>query len=78
MLTLTPLTHSCHLGKTIRYDTVGKRNWSVSIQTHPIKVVIERVLNEDWDPENGLEVPAAEEEKDCVVCSEPRAHGTES
>ncbi|KAF9463423.1 Alpha/Beta hydrolase protein [Collybia nuda] len=58
----------CHLGKSILYDTVGKLDWSVDIRTHPIKVVIEKILNEDWDPENGVEVPAAEEEKDCVDC----------
>ncbi|KAF8061803.1 Alpha/Beta hydrolase protein [Lyophyllum atratum] len=62
------LETSCHLGKSIRYDTVSKRNWSVSASYHPIKFVIEKVLNEDWDPENGLEVPPAEEEKDCVDC----------
>jgi putative lipase involved disintegration of autophagic bodies len=60
----------CHLGRSIRYDTVSKLNWSVDIRTHPIKVVIERILNEDWDPENGLEVPIAEEQSDCVVCFE--------
>ncbi|KAG6868423.1 hypothetical protein C0993_003100 [Termitomyces sp. T159_Od127] len=58
----------CHLGKTIRYDTVTKRNWGVSVSTHPIKFIIERLLNEDWEPENGLEVPVAEAEKDCVDC----------
>ncbi|KAG5350761.1 hypothetical protein C0989_009351 [Termitomyces sp. Mn162] len=58
----------CHLGKTVRYDTVTKRNWGVSVSTHPIKFIIEKLLNEDWDPENGLEVPVAEAEKDCVDC----------
>ncbi|KAG6844719.1 hypothetical protein H0H93_016378, partial [Arthromyces matolae] len=56
----------CHLGKTIRYDTVTKRKWSVSVSNHVIKFVIEKLLNEDWDIENGLEVPLAESEKDCV------------
>ncbi|KAH0584633.1 Putative lipase ATG15 [Termitomyces sp. J132] len=58
----------CHLGKTVRYDTVTKRNWGVSVSTHPIKFIIEKLLNEDWDSENGLEVPVAEAEKDCVDC----------
>ncbi|KAF5386866.1 hypothetical protein D9615_002087 [Tricholomella constricta] len=62
------LETGCHLGKTIRYDTVSKRNWSVSVSSHPIKFVIEKILNEDWDPDNGLEVPVAEAEKDCVDC----------
>ncbi|KAG6810704.1 hypothetical protein H0H92_010667 [Tricholoma furcatifolium] len=61
------LETSCHLGKTIRYDTVTKRNWSVSVSGHGIKFIIDKLLNEDWDPENGLEVPVAEAEKDCVV-----------
>ncbi|KAG6897881.1 hypothetical protein C0992_009679 [Termitomyces sp. T32_za158] len=58
---------SCHLGKTVRYDSVTKRKWGVSVSTHPIKFVIEKLLSEDWEPENGLEVPVAEVEKDCVV-----------
>ncbi|KAG6861793.1 hypothetical protein C0995_012297 [Termitomyces sp. Mi166 len=62
------LETGCHLGKTIRYDTVTRRNWGVSVSTHPIKFIIEKLLNEDWDPENGVEVPVAEAEKDCVDC----------
>ena len=66
--TLADITsYSCHLGKVIRYDTVGKLNWGVSVRTHPILTVIEDVLKEDWDPEHGREVPVAEEERDCVV-----------
>ena len=66
--TLADITFcSCHLGKVIRYDTVSKLNWGVSVRTHPIKTVIEDVLKEDWDPEHGREVPVAEEEQDCVV-----------
>lgn len=62
------IPRSCHLGKVIRYDTVSKMNWSVSVRTHPIKVVIESILQDDWDPKNGREVPVAEEQTDCVVC----------
>jgi len=62
------LETACHLGKVIRYDTVSKRNWSVSTSSHVIKFVIDKILNEDWDPDNGLEVPRAEAEKDCVDC----------
>ncbi|KAG6817035.1 hypothetical protein H0H87_000447 [Tephrocybe sp. NHM501043] len=61
------LETSCHLGKTIRYDTVTRRKWSVSVSGHGIKFIIEKLLNEDWDPESGLEVPVAEPEHDCVV-----------
>ncbi|KAG5650171.1 hypothetical protein H0H81_000456 [Sphagnurus paluster] len=62
------LETGCHLGTTIRYDTVTKRNWSVSVSSHGIKFIIEKVLSEDWDPENGLEVPVAAPEDDCVDC----------
>jgi lipase ATG15 len=35
------------------YDTVTKLNWSVSIRTHPIEVVIDMLAEEhDWDPES--------------------------
>lgn len=42
----------CHLGKTILYDTVTKLDWSVSVSTHQIQVIID-LLAEDhnWDPE---------------------------
>ncbi|GLB35645.1 putative lipase (class 3) [Lyophyllum shimeji] len=35
--------------------------------TTPSQAELE-LLNEDWDPENGMEVPPAEPEKDCVEC----------
>jgi lipase ATG15 len=62
----------CHLGQIKRYDTVNKLGWSVDLRTHAIKVVIDSVLNEDWEPadENGnggREVPASEDQADCVV-----------
>ncbi|EKM83324.1 hypothetical protein AGABI1DRAFT_34145 [Agaricus bisporus var. burnettii JB137-S8] len=45
----------CHLGEVIQYDTVGLLKWGVSISTHPIKVVLEQVLNAEWkgDGEKG-------------------------
>jgi len=62
------LETGCHLGKVIIYDSVSKLNWGVSVRTHPIKIVIDEVFKQDWDPENGLEVPVAEEQTDCVDC----------
>ncbi|KAK1230072.1 putative lipase atg15 [Marasmius sp. AFHP31] len=39
----------CHLGKTIRYDTIGLLGWSSHVTNHGIKVVIDNVLNnETW------------------------------
>jgi putative lipase involved disintegration of autophagic bodies len=64
---VTALFHRCHLGKVIVYDTVTRFSWSVHIANHPIKVLIEKILHEDWDKENGLEVPAVSHEEDCVV-----------
>ncbi|GAA5821306.1 hypothetical protein JCM11251_004561 [Rhodosporidiobolus azoricus] len=49
------LESRCHTGKTILYDTVGRLHWSVDIRTHPIHVIIERLLVEDW----GVEKPDA-------------------
>jgi hypothetical protein len=37
------------------------------VRTHAIKVIIEKLLNEDWDPSEGREVPLVEPEVDCVV-----------
>jgi hypothetical protein len=55
----------------IRYDTVSKLGWSASSRTHGIKVVIEKLLADDWEPgedgAEGQEVPAMVEEDDCVV-----------
>ena len=56
------LESRCHLGKTILFDTVSKLKWKVDLRKHPIKVLIENVLEgEDW------EVPEAEPEEDCIV-----------
>ncbi|KAH7924667.1 alpha/beta-hydrolase [Leucogyrophana mollusca] len=67
----------CHLGKVARYDTVSKLQWSVDVRTHPIKVIIEKLLAEDWnwEPANdtgingtGRAVPMLVEEEDCMDC----------
>ena len=57
----------CHLGKSVVFDTIGKMGWSADVRTHPIKTVIERLLNQDWDPKNNLAVPVAKQEDDCQV-----------
>jgi lipase ATG15 len=59
----------CHLGKIIVYDTVGKLGWRVSVQSHPIKEVILRVLESDQQWGEGRDVPLAVEEVDCIVRS---------
>ncbi|KAJ6566874.1 Alpha/Beta hydrolase protein [Mycena capillaripes] len=58
----------CHLGQRILYDTVTKRGWSVDSRTHSIQYIIDNLLNDDWDPEAGLEVPPVDEQTDCVEC----------
>ncbi|KAF8888293.1 hypothetical protein BD779DRAFT_1524577 [Infundibulicybe gibba] len=63
----------CRLGNTILYDTVNKLNWGVSVQRHPIRVVIEEILNKDWDPDSGIEVPEPQISEgavgdDCIDC----------
>lgn len=39
----------CHTGKTILYDTVGKLGWGQGINSHRIAILIEDLLDEDWD-----------------------------
>ena len=61
----------CHLGRTIRYDTVSKLSWSANVIHHGIVALIDGVLaNEvvDWRGSgvNGS-VPEAVPEEDCVV-----------
>lgn len=42
--------HSCHQGRVIQFDTVQKLSWSVDVRTHPIRVVLERLLGDkaEW------------------------------
>jgi len=44
------LETTCHLGKSIIFDTVGKLKWAQDIRTHPIQTVIDKVLRPDWNP----------------------------
>ncbi|TFK63109.1 alpha/beta-hydrolase [Pluteus cervinus] len=60
----------CHLGEVIKYDTVQRKGWSVSIRNHPIQILIDSVLNEEWDPTGEREVPVPEAEQDCLECNE--------
>ncbi len=60
---------SCHLGKSIVYDTVGQLGWSVNVANHGIVTVINDVLSHPWaqSEKEGREVPEAKYEEDCVV-----------
>jgi lipase ATG15 len=40
----------CHVGQSIVYDTVGRKNWAVDLRAHRIGEVINRILDQDWDP----------------------------
>ena len=62
----------CHLGNVALYDTVTKLNWSVGIGNHAIRTIVD-LLAEDFDPENGIPVPVAEPQKDCVVSLQVQA-----
>lgn len=61
----------CHLGQVVKYDTVSKLGWSVTVRSHSIEVVINDILNKPWEttPEGAVirEVPPAQEEVDCIV-----------
>ncbi|KAJ6599446.1 Alpha/Beta hydrolase protein [Mycena sp. CBHHK59/15] len=58
----------CHLGQRILYDTVSHRGWGVDARQHGIQFIIDKLLNEDWDAEAGVEVPAVDVQTDCVDC----------
>ncbi|THH08706.1 hypothetical protein EW145_g2524 [Phellinidium pouzarii] len=62
----------CHLGKVIKYDTVGKWNWTVDVRTHSIVKVIESILAEDWELPSegnpGRQVPELGDEDGCIDC----------
>ncbi|KAJ7184723.1 Alpha/Beta hydrolase protein [Mycena filopes] len=62
------LESRCHLGQRILYDTVTKRGWSVDARQHGIQFILDKLLNEDWDPEQGVEVPEVDVQADCVDC----------
>lgn len=40
----------CHAGMSIIYDAIGKLGWAVDIRTHRIWDVINKILDEDWEP----------------------------
>lgn len=61
------LETGCHLGMSIVYDTVGRLKWRVDIRTHPIKQIIDRILEKDIWWEFGRLVPKARAEEGCVV-----------
>ncbi|KAH9481324.1 Putative lipase ATG15 [Psilocybe cubensis] len=77
--TSNALSVSCHVGKSIVYDTVSNSSWSVDVRTHGIVTVIDKVLSDPWPPsvEIGREVPEAAAEVDCVVCFFPYHHHEE-
>lgn len=66
-------TGRCHTGKTILYDTVTKLNWAADIRTHRIGVIIDQLLDHDW--EEGKPVPEAVPEDDCIVSLRCDFHG---
>lgn len=39
----------CHVGQTINLDTVNELRWNVDARTHPIRVIVERLLGEESD-----------------------------
>ena len=57
----------CHLGTSIVYNTVERLKWSVDIRTHPIKEIINKILEKEIWWEFGRQVPRARSEEDCVV-----------
>ncbi|KIJ31810.1 hypothetical protein M422DRAFT_61625 [Sphaerobolus stellatus SS14] len=67
----------CHLGQSIIYDTVTQWGWAVDIRLHPIRIIVEKLLAQDWPippgspPDNTTilsKVPEPKPEDDCVEC----------
>ncbi|GFZ42645.1 Autophagy-related protein 15 [Saitozyma sp. JCM 24511] len=60
------LESKCHTGKTILYDTVTVKGWSVDIRTHSIVQIINKVLADPWPvaDEPGDEPDKPKEPKD--------------
>ena len=52
----------CHLGQVMRFDTVGKLGWSVSVSTHSIQYVMDHLLgpNSEWKEEDEKEEPTGD------------------
>ena len=42
----------CHTGRTILYDTVTVKGWSVDVRTHRIGEIINKVLADPWPVED--------------------------
>jgi len=62
----------CHMGNIRRYDTISNLNWAADIRTHGIRVIVEKLLADDWNTLIGhnetKEVPDFDNDDDCVDC----------
>jgi len=61
------LETKCHLGQTILLDTVNELKWGVDPRTHPINVIIDRLLgpkSEWFGPDDDEESGSAEYDQD--------------
>ncbi|KAG8724530.1 putative lipase atg15 [Ceratobasidium sp. 395] len=56
----------CRNGKHIVYDTVARKKWAANIARHRIGVIINEVLDEDWDEDRA--VPEAVPYDNCTEC----------
>ncbi len=68
----------CHLGQTVKYDTITQLGWSSNIIHHGIAALVDGVLARqdiDWAG-NGIKgsVPVAAPETDCVVSLPVHVH----
>jgi putative lipase involved disintegration of autophagic bodies len=48
-------------------DTVHRWDWAVDIRTHGIRVIVEKLLGEDWN-EDAEVPPLIDEDEECVDC----------
>ncbi|CAJ0764135.1 17497_t:CDS:2, partial [Entrophospora sp. SA101] len=57
----------CHVGKACVFDVVEKLKWGVSLKTHSIKEVIEKILTL-WNVTYNFALPECKHEHECEDC----------
>lgn len=64
------LESKCHTGKTILYDTVTVKGWSVDVRTHRIGEIINKVLADPWPVDKEVVDPSPSSQEVFSLCSD--------
>nr|CAG8463128.1 6531_t:CDS:2 [Entrophospora candida] len=57
----------CHVGKVCVFDVIEKLKWGISLKTHSIKEVIEKILTL-WNETYNFAMPECKHEHKCEDC----------